>query len=95
MNLEINPYDALVNVPARNLAAAAEGLLRVKPCDPEASFFYIKVTLFQRPAGHMYGANMPLTGGLLPQGQLDAIADWIRRGAPRFESVDGGGAACP
>ena len=76
------------------ITAAAQNLVRVRPCDPETSFLYIKVTLFQRPSGLGFGANMPLTGGLLPQAQLDAIAGWINRGAPRFEAGDSG-ASCP
>jgi hypothetical protein len=96
MNLETDPYSALVGVPPANTAAAGRGLLRVTPCDPEASFMYIKLTLFQRSSSERtgLGANMPYEGTVLPDAQLSAIRDWIARGAPRVEPVDGG-TSCP
>jgi hypothetical protein len=96
MNLETDPYSALVGVVPANTVAAGRGLLRVTPCDPEASFLYIKLTLYQRSSSERtgLGANMPYERDPLPETQLSAIRDWIARGAPRVEAVDGG-TRCP
>ena len=38
-------YDALVGVDAYNMQAAGEGRVRVKPCDPDNSFMWMKLNL--------------------------------------------------
>lgn len=69
----------LVNVAADNEAAAAEGLLRVVPGDPERSFLYRKL---RSPLELRYGEVMPLGTGGLDEERLDGIRAWIARGAP-------------
>lgn len=96
MDLETDPYAALVGAVPANPTAAARGWLRVKPCDPDGSFMYIKLTLYQRASSERtgLGAQMPYGQAALPKAQIAAIRDWIARGAPRVEQADGG-TSCP
>jgi hypothetical protein len=83
LNLAVDPYKALVGAPAQQKMAKAEGKLRVKPCDPDNSFLILKLTLpvTQRDSNVGYGASMPKDNLHLPPEQLQAIKDWIARGA--------------
>ena len=76
-------YDNLVNKPAKNPAANAAGLLRVKPGDPLNSLLYHKIDCQH---SH-YGASMPLGGPNLTLGQIEFIKQWIINGAPKTGSV--------
>jgi hypothetical protein len=90
-----DPYVALVGVAAVNAKAHGEGKLRVKPCDSANSFLTIKLEL---PANEDpvtgYGHYMPDTNPHLPAGQIQAIKDWIDRGALRDEPATVSGKTC-
>ena len=79
LDLQTDPYAALVNVTPDNAAARAEGFKRAIPNNEEKSFVVLKLTL---PT-----ATDPRYGDLMPNKQRDdAIANefrcWVRRGAP-------------
>jgi hypothetical protein len=76
-------YDALVNVDPQNSAAVAEGMLRVKPNDPDLSFLVRKLT---GELGPGEGSMMPLGGAPLPEEEIEMIRTWIADGAPRDDS---------
>ena len=72
-------FGDLVDVPAVQAGAVEDGLARVVPGDPEASFLWIKLQPGVDPS---YGALMPqgsTTG--LDANELDAIREWIELGA--------------
>lgn len=79
-----NAYESLINIPAKNMAAKAAGLVRVKPGDHVNSLFFQKIDC-QIPS--KYGASMPLGGTNLTSGQLEFIKQWIMKGAPKKGSV--------
>ena len=86
LDLETDPYAALVGVASNNAKAAGEGLLRVKPCDSAHSFLITKLTLAQNQDPNTgYGHYMPDTNPHLPDAQIQAIKDWIDRGAIKNE----------
>jgi hypothetical protein len=89
-------YAALVGVLSDNKMAGAEGKVRVVPCDPDDSFLYIKLTLpeTQKDSKVGYGASMPKDNPHLPMEQLQAIRDWIARGAREHEPADVTGTTC-
>jgi polyvinyl alcohol dehydrogenase (cytochrome) len=68
-------YDALVGVAAQGNACAGGGLERVKPGEPDASLFFLKLG-----ATPPCGARMPL-GGFLTDAEIAQIRVWIERGA--------------
>jgi hypothetical protein len=88
LDLQRDPWSALVDVPADNISARQplDGglpLLRVRRGDPESSFLAIKL----RTAVNndpWYGSGMPPQhpGALCADAQA-AVAQWIREGAPR------------
>jgi hypothetical protein len=90
-------YAELVGVPAVNPMAHNMGLLRVKPCDPDNSFMIIKLLLPESATDPNvgYGEHMPNVAGvsLLPA-QIQAIKDWISRGAHEDEPDSVSGAVC-
>jgi hypothetical protein len=96
LDLTGDAYTALVNVAAVNGQASQEQLDRVKPCDADKSFLMIKLRLAPPGSGGIgpYGENMPKNNPSLPPEQLQAISDWIARGAHRDESPDVMGSAC-
>lgn len=75
-------FSNLVNVKSKNTKAQADGLLRVKPSQPEGSLFLHKLYLFDHHASD-YGNPMPLGLKKLSLGQLEFIEQWISAGAPR------------
>jgi hypothetical protein len=86
LNLQVDPYTALVGVLSNNAKAQSQGLLRVKPCDATNSFLIIKLTLpMNLDVNTDYGHYMPDTNPHLPAEQIQAIKDWISRGALRNE----------
>jgi hypothetical protein len=70
-------YAALVNVPAVNFDAANNGLVRVKPGDPDASFLYIKLTAPTLPQG----SRMPMGLPPLSDNLIALVRTWIAQGA--------------
>jgi hypothetical protein len=88
LDLSADPYAALVGVAAVNAKAASENMARVQPCDPDRSLLVIKLelptTATDPNAG--YGVHMPQSSPSLAPAQVQAIRDWIARGAPRDES---------
>jgi hypothetical protein len=69
----------LVGVPASNPVAAAAGLLRVAPGDPDRSFLLRKLE-GALDAGE--GDGMPQVGSQLPAQRIELIRRWIAAGAP-------------
>src|SRR5947208_36895 len=64
-------YQNLVSVPAHNTNANADGLLRIKPGNPDSSFLYMKI--HGLPAGKSYGSPMPMGYAPLSVGQQQFI----------------------
>ncbi|MGZ3440289.1 MAG: hypothetical protein ACXVDD_12280 [Polyangia bacterium] len=95
MDLQTDPYMALVGVPADNAKAKGEGQLRVKPCDSAHSFliFKLKLATNEDPLTG-YGHYMPDTNPHLPNEQIQAISDWIDRGALKNEPATVTGKTC-
>ena len=90
-----DPYAALVGADAVNKKAKAEGKLRVKPCDSANSFLIIKLKLpTNEDTTTGYGHYMPDTNPHLPNEQIQAIADWIDRGALKNEPATVTGKTC-
>jgi mono/diheme cytochrome c family protein len=72
-------YAQLVGVPATNPTAAAAGVLRVVPGDPDRSF------LLRKLEGTLAGGEgepMPRVGTTLSPALLDLVRRWIVAGAP-------------
>lgn len=83
-------YKQLIDVPAHNAAARADGLVRVSSqglAGLYKSFLWEKVNAPNQEhfyADHpFYGALMPLGGPPLTNGELELIRRWIIAGAPR------------
>ncbi len=72
-------YDGLVDVPAVNSVAAANGWRLVLPGEPDLSFLVRKM---EEP-GLGEGAPMPLDGTEVTEFYMNAIREWIAMGAPR------------
>jgi len=87
-------YTDLVNAAPHNFAAASDGLLRVKPGDPDQSLLYLKVLGGTRLSSPMFGANaygfrMPYHNPSadrarpkLTAGEIKLLREWILSGAP-------------
>ncbi len=67
-------YSQLVGVTPTNGLAAADGLERIAPGDPERSFLYRKIT-HDLLSG--YGEGMPLGEPMLPEDWIELIRLWI------------------
>jgi hypothetical protein len=88
-------FAALVNQPAVNAKAAAAGLVLVTPCDATDSFLVTKLTLaHDLNVVSDYGARMPSGNAALPAAQIQAIEDWINRGALQDEPATVSGSKC-
>lgn len=90
-------YAALVDAPAVNKVAVADGYLRVKPCDPDSSFLMIKLNLPEKGTSAKvgFGEHMPGSGNpSLSTAEKSAISDWIARGAYFDEPDDVSGSVC-
>ena len=70
-------FGELVNVPAENVAAAADGKIRVVPGDPDASFIIQKL---EGPAAGE-GDLMPQSSSGLDPEIISVIRQWITDGA--------------
>ena len=77
-------YQDLVGRVPQNVAAASAGMKRVDPGNPDNSFLLTKLVGPTTPA---QGGRMPLVGGPLHDGKIDAIRRWIAAGAPRNEQL--------
>ncbi len=71
-------YAALVGQPARNVGAVDEGLLLVKPGDPDQSFLVLKV---REHVPVRYGIPMPQSNRLSSD-EVARIEAWVAAGAP-------------
>jgi hypothetical protein len=71
-------FAKLVDVVSAQTTAKNQGLLRVKPGDPDHSFLMIKL---KAVVSASYGDHMPDTGQQLSDAQLTAISNWITLGA--------------
>jgi hypothetical protein len=81
LNLEEGrSWDELVDRDPFNGAAAALGLKRVDPGNPDNSFLVVKV---EGPGSFALGSRMPLAPPNLTTAQIQLIRDWIAAGAPR------------
>lgn len=89
-------YNSLVNQPAQNKKAMAMGILRVKPCDADNSFLVTKIELKTDPDKDTdIGHHMPdVESEFLSPAQIQAIKDWINRGALEHEPVTVSGSTC-
>lgn len=67
-------FSQLVGVTPDNPAAAADGLERISPGDPDLSFLYRKITGDLEPG---YGVRMPQGGPALPGELTELIRLWI------------------
>jgi hypothetical protein len=72
-------HEQLVDVPAFQQQAAAEGVIRVVPGDPDASFL---ITKCRGGIDSIYGEPMPWGGGMLDEDRLELLREWILDGAP-------------
>jgi hypothetical protein len=83
LDLETDPYQALVGVEAMGRMCSTSGLVRIEPGDPDHSLLFLKISA---KAEH----TDPPCGEGMPQGARDpldadtiaAIEQWIRDGAP-------------
>lgn len=87
-------YTDLYNAPPHNFAASSDGLLRVKPGDPDGSLLYLKVLGGARLNSPVFGPNayglrMPYHNPSadrarprLTAGEIRLLKDWILAGAP-------------
>ena len=84
-NLELTEdvaWASLVNAPADNAAALAEGTLLVVPGDPDASYLVFKLEMPWADAGGAHGNPMPdVSGARLPPESIALIRSWITAGA--------------
>ncbi len=72
-------YDAMVNVPSRNVVAKASGWIMVLPGDPTRSFLMRKLV----SPGLGEGEAMPSAAQELHPYYVSLIETWIANGAPR------------
>ena len=96
LDLSTDPWGQLVNQPAQNNKAMAMGLLRVKPCDAANSFLAQKVAMtMDLDKMTDFGHHMPdVAGEFLTGAQIQAIKDWINRGALKDEPAGVSGSTC-
>ena len=83
---EGHAWDSLVNKPPSNLVAATDGLERVLPGNPDASFLMAKIA-DNLSAGE--GQSMPWGVALLTPETVAIIRAWIVAGAPQDGIVPG------
>ena len=95
LDLKTDPYKALVGALSVNAMAKGQGMLRVKPCDSHNSFMILKLTLPQNQDPMTgYGHYMPDTNPHLDPAIIQAISDWIDRGALKSEPATVTGKTC-
>ena len=79
-------YENLVGRQPQNPAAAAIGMKLVDPGNVENSFLLTKLI---GPTTAELGVQMPLGGGSLHAGKIDAVRQWIAAGAPQTGNIAG------
>jgi hypothetical protein len=95
LDLSHDAWLALVNVAPQNAKALEQGMKLVKPCDPEHSFLFLKLSMSeQTEQSGEYGGHMPASNAPLSAEELQLIHDWIARGARLAEPPDATGTAC-
>jgi hypothetical protein len=83
LDLTGDPYPRLVNRTAVNPLGDAKNLVLVAPGDPDHSFLVQKLRLTTALEPHL-GSGMPADApGSICQMAVEAVAQWIRDGAPR------------
>ncbi len=82
LDLETDPYAALLGVMPAKVGAAMRGWKRVTPGSEATSFLYQKLVL---PVNNdpQLGLRMPNTGQTLDGDSIAQIQCWIHRGAPK------------
>ncbi|MEI6737963.1 MAG: VCBS repeat-containing protein, partial [Pseudomonadota bacterium] len=74
-------YRSLFNGAVKDAAAIARGMKQVVPRDPDNSFLYQKLLLWDPSKLQHFGSPMPLGTTSLSIGQLEFIKRWIEAGA--------------
>ena len=83
LDMETDPYAALVNVPAAGQMCEASGLDRIEPGDPAASLLYLKITAKRDDVDPVCGEGMPQGARpSLSDQEIAVIEQWILAGAP-------------
>lgn len=77
---EEKSFNELVGVDPVNAAALQAEYKLVDPGNPDNSFLVLKV---EGPPSFEFGSQMPLSGGVLSEAQIQLIRDWIAEGAQR------------
>jgi hypothetical protein len=80
LDLETDPYTALVNVTPFNKGAKASGWKRVAPGDLAHSYLFEKLTQ-NSLKDSLLGDRMPDTGQVLSDDQITSVQCWIQQGA--------------
>src|SRR5262249_30635498 len=91
--LPANAYADLVRVPS-----TIGGMPRVQPGDEQQSFLWRKLAAKTRGLAGVPGTPMPSSVPAIPDDELEAIARWIRAGAPGSGTVPAAAAlldTCP
>lgn len=82
LDLETDPYAAIVGVPASGTMCAGVGLDRVEPGDPAASLLYLKVQAKRDGVDPPCGDGMPQGARpALSDEEIGVIEEWITAGA--------------
>jgi copper type II ascorbate-dependent monooxygenase-like protein len=79
-------WDSLVNHKPSNPVAAADGLMRVMPGNPDMSLLMAKISS-NLQAGE--GQSMPFNSAPLTTDTIDVVGAWIKAGAPQDGVVPG------
>jgi hypothetical protein len=92
----LKAYMALINQLSVNKKAKALGLMRVKPCDATNSFLQMKLQMtVDTDIDSDFGHHMPsVAGEFLSASQIQAVKDWINRGALKDEPASVSGSSC-
>lgn len=82
LDLSVDPYKALVNVLSTEPDPMAQGLLLVKPGDPDHSLMYLKLILpLAATDDGGLEESMPLGNPHLPDYDIQGVRTWILMGA--------------
>ncbi len=82
-------YRSLFNGAVKDAAAIARSMKQVEPSNPDNSFLYQKLLLWDPSKLQHFGSPMPLGTTSLSIGQLEFIKRWIEAGAPETgDSID-------
>lgn len=81
-------YENLIGEIPQNPAAATAGMKLVDPSSPDNSFLLTKL---MGATGPEQGAKMPFGSGILHNGKVEAVREWIKVGAPQTGKIEGVG----